>query len=85
MHSRIQSFAIKCTNIGINGTDRSISRAQNFKMEKPKCWNCGEDCFEDLEGQENHAVVQIHYLVEKKQVCCDCYHILRELDGLSGE
>jgi hypothetical protein len=58
---------------------------KTLKMEKPKCWNCGEDCFEDLEGQENHAVVQIHYLVEKKQVCCDCYHILRELDGLSGE
>jgi hypothetical protein len=51
-------------------------------MKEPKCGNCGEDCFEDLGGQETQAFVPIHYFVEKEQVCCDCYQILHELDCL---
>jgi hypothetical protein len=49
-------------------------------MTDSKCWNCGEDCFEATSLGEDSAVVQVHYLIEKKQVCGDCYQILRELD-----
>ena len=54
---------------------------QNLTMNELKCWNCGEDCFEEL-GEENPAIVPIHYFVEKKQVCGDCYQILHELSRL---
>jgi hypothetical protein len=51
-------------------------------MNEPKCSNCGEDCFGELGEKENPAIVPIHYFVEKKQVCGDCYQILHELNYL---
>jgi hypothetical protein len=51
-------------------------------MKKPKCWNCGEDCPGKVEEQESQTVVPIHYFAEKKEVCPDCYQILRELENL---
>jgi len=51
-------------------------------MTESKCWNCGGDCVEELGQWEDSAVVPVHYIIEKKQVCGDCYQILRELDRL---
>jgi hypothetical protein len=51
-----------------------------LRMTDSKCWNCGEDCFEATSPGENSTVVQVHYVIEKKQVCRDCYQILRELE-----
>jgi hypothetical protein len=51
-------------------------------MKEVKCWNCGEDCFEESSQWEDSAIVPIHYTIEKKQVCSDCYQILRELERL---
>jgi hypothetical protein len=51
-------------------------------MTDSKCWNCGEDCFVATTQGEDSAVIQVHYVIEKKQVCGDCYQILRELDDL---
>jgi hypothetical protein len=51
-----------------------------LRMTDSKCWNCGEDCFEATSPAEDSAVVQVHYIIEKNQVCRDCYQILRELD-----
>jgi hypothetical protein len=51
-------------------------------MTDLKCWNCGEDCFEATSQEEDSAAVQVRYIIEEKQVCRDCYQILRELDGL---
>jgi hypothetical protein len=53
-----------------------------LRMTDSKCWNCGEDCFEATSPGDDSAVVQVHYVIEKKQVCGDCYQILRELDDL---
>jgi hypothetical protein len=53
------------------------------QMQKPKCWNCGEDCLATGGEQESQTNVPIHYFAEKKQVCPDCYQILRELDSLA--
>jgi hypothetical protein len=50
-------------------------------MQKLSCSNCGEDCLRGGE-EENETIVPIHFIVEKKQVCRDCYQILRELDSL---
>jgi hypothetical protein len=55
-------------------------RCKVYEMTDSKCWNCGEDCFEATSPAEDSAVVQVHYIIEKKQVCGDCYQILRELD-----
>jgi hypothetical protein len=52
-------------------------------MKKPKCWNCAEDCLGKVEEQESQTVVPIHYFAEKKEVCPDCYQILRELENLN--
>ncbi|HXL25296.1 MAG TPA: hypothetical protein VN952_01385 [Chthoniobacterales bacterium] len=51
-------------------------------MTESKCWNCGEDCVEEPGQWEDSAAVPVHYIIEKKQVCGDCYQILRELDRL---
>jgi uncharacterized protein with PIN domain len=60
----------------------TLNREQT-RMKKPKCWNCGEDCVGKVEEQESQTVVPIHYFAEKKEVCPDCYQILRELDNLN--
>ena len=52
-----------------------------LRMTDSKCWNCGEDCFEAGQNEDT-ALVPVHYVIEKKQVCGDCYQILRELDRL---
>jgi hypothetical protein len=51
-------------------------------MKEAKCGNCGEDCLDEHEHWENSVVVPIRYFIDKKQVCCDCYQILRELEHL---
>lgn len=51
-------------------------------MTDSKCWNCGEDCFETTSQAEDPTTVQVRYIIEKKQVCGECYQILRELDNL---
>ena len=51
------------------------------QMRELSCWNCGEDCL-SIGEQESETVVPIHFVVEKKRVCRDCYQILRELDSL---
>jgi hypothetical protein len=52
-------------------------------MKEVKCGNCGEGCFEEPGQPEDSAIIPIHYFIEKKQVCGDCYQILRELEQLS--
>jgi hypothetical protein len=51
-------------------------------MIEPKCSICGEDCFEEPAQWEDSAIVPVRYIIEKKQVCSDCYQILRELGRL---
>ena len=51
-------------------------------MKELQCSNCGEDCLEEPAQRENPAIIPIHYFIEKRQVCSDCYQILRELDRL---
>jgi hypothetical protein len=58
------------------------AKCRELRMTESKCWNCGEDCFEEPGQWEDAAVVRVHYIIEKKQVCGDCYQILRELDRL---
>ena len=52
------------------------------QMTDSKCWNCGEDCLEATSQREDSAVVPVHFVIEKKSVCADCYQILRELNDL---
>jgi hypothetical protein len=53
------------------------------RMKEVKCGNCGEGCFEEPGQPEDSAIIPIHYFIEKKEVCGDCYQILRELEQLS--
>jgi hypothetical protein len=56
-------------------------RERANQMQNLSCWNCGEDCL-GIGEEESETIVPIHFVVEKKQVCRECYQILRELDGL---
>jgi len=60
-----------------------IERRKDLQMTESKCSNCGERCFGELTQPEDSAIVPIHYFIEKKPVCGECYQILRELEQLS--
>src|SRR5258707_13032013 len=60
-----------------------IERRKDLRMTESKCSNCGERCFGELTQPEDSAIVPIHYFIEKKPVCGECYQILRELEQLS--
>lgn len=59
-----------------------MKRAQGVaNMEDVKCWNCGESCLDEPNQPDDETRVAIHFFVETKQVCRDCYLILHELDS----